>query len=172
MAADFRITVLRYLSSGDQKTSGAGAGSAARSLGFWNIYWRWRVVTGRSRPLPHRPVMSSQHRIQTWIPNPKQLLPSTTKSRSAGFDSNSGAHRKSRVDFWNVRKSQGIQFSDILNAFISRLSRAAEHGRSHSCPVIGWRVWPCALISGNKIYNADAREFETTGCEKVFDNIC
>ena len=73
--------------------------------------------------------------------------------------------RKSRVDFWNVRKSQGIQFSDILNAFISRLIRVAEHARSSLWLVIGWNVQPRALIGQDKIYNADAREFETTGWE-------
>ena len=33
--------------------------------------------------------------------------------------------------------------------------------------MIGWNVWPWALIGRDKICNADAREFETTGWEGI-----
>ena len=71
MAADFRITVLRYSSSGDQKTSGPGRGS----LAFWNIFTGQtgvRAVRRGPGRLPHR--TAGSHRIPTWIQNPEELL--------------------------------------------------------------------------------------------------
>ena len=52
--------------------------------------------------------------------------------------------------FWNVRKSQGIQFLDILNAFISRLTRRAEQHRSRPAALIGGFWYFFALIGPDK----------------------